>query len=75
MKIKHHGKQVHIPQTIVILRQAISAKRDVSNEEGANARSNKTRSKLSYKFFNSLNKSESTDVSDLQVKLVETDAS
>jgi predicted ATP-dependent endonuclease of OLD family len=57
----------------IISLKAISAKRDVSNEEGANARSNKTLSKLSYKFFNSLNKSESTDVSDLQVKLVETD--
>jgi hypothetical protein len=56
-----------------LLSQFYCAKRDVSNEEGANARSNKTLSKLSYKFFNSLNKSESTDVSDLQVKLVETD--
>ena len=57
----------------IISLKTISAKRDVANEEGANAGSNKTLSKLSYKFFNSLNKSESTDVSDLQVKLVETD--
>lgn len=57
----------------IISLKTISAKRDVANEEGENARSNKTLSKLSYKFFNSLNKSESTDVSDLQVKLVETD--
>ena len=57
----------------IISLETISAKRDVANEEGENARSNKTLSKLSYKFFNSLNKSESTDVSDLQVKLVETD--
>lgn len=58
----------------IISLKTISAKRDVANEEGENARSNKTLSRLSYKFFNSLNKSESTDVSDLQVKLVETDA-
>jgi len=57
----------------IISLKTISAKRDVANEEGENARSNKTLSKLSYKFFNSLNRSESTDVSDLQVKLVETD--
>lgn len=57
----------------IISLKTINAKRDVANEEGENARSNKTLSKLSYKFFNSLNKSESTDVSDLQVKLVETD--
>ncbi len=57
----------------IISLKTISAKRDVANEEGENARSNKTLSKLSYKFFNSLNKSESTDVSELQVKLVETD--
>ena len=57
----------------IISLKTISAKRDVANEEGVNARSNKTLSKLSYRFFNSLNKSESTDVSDLQVKLVETD--
>jgi hypothetical protein len=57
----------------IISLKTIGAKRDVANEEGENARSNKTLSKLSYKFFNALNKSESTDVSDLQVKLVETD--
>ncbi len=57
----------------IILLKTISAKRDVANEEGENARSNKTLSKLSYKFFNSLNKSDSADVNDLQVKLVETD--
>ncbi len=57
----------------IISLKTISAKRDVANEEGENVRSNKTLSKLSYKFFNSLNKSESTDVSDLQVKLFETD--
>ncbi len=57
----------------IILLKIISAKRDVANEEGENAQSNKTLSNLSYKFFNSLNKSESPDVNDLQVKLVETD--
>jgi len=57
----------------IISLKTISAKRDVANEEGENARSNKALSKLSYKFFNSLNKSESTDVSELQEKLVETD--
>jgi predicted ATP-dependent endonuclease of OLD family len=57
----------------IISLKTIGAKRAVANEEGENARSNKTLSKLSYKFFNALNKSESTDVSDLQVKLVETD--
>lgn len=57
----------------IILLKTISAKRDVANEEGENARSNKSLSKLSYKFFNSLNESDSADVNDLQVKLVETD--
>jgi D-hexose-6-phosphate mutarotase len=51
----------------IISLKTIGAKRAVANEEGENARSNKTLSKLSYKFFNALNKSESTDVSDLQV--------
>lgn len=57
----------------IISLKTISAKRDVANEEGENARNNKALSKLSYKFFNSLNKSESPDVNDLQVKLIETD--
>ena len=64
-------KDEQIPKIISL--KTISAKRDVANEEGENARSNKTLSKLSYKFFNSLNKSESIEVSELQVKLVETD--
>jgi hypothetical protein len=40
----------------IISLKTIGAKRDVANEEGENARSNKTLSKLSYKFFNALNK-------------------
>ena len=57
----------------IISLKMISAKRDVANEEGENARSNKTLSKLSYKFFKSLNKTESTNVTELQKKLIETD--
>ncbi len=57
----------------IITLKTISAKRDVSNEEGENARSNKTLSRLSYKFFNLLNKAESSNITELQKKLIETD--
>jgi len=57
----------------IITLRTISAKRDVANEEGESARSNKTLSKLSCKFFNSLNKIDSADIAELQKNLFETD--
>lgn len=57
----------------IITLKTISAKRDVANEEGQNARSNKTLSNLCCKFFNSLNKADSADVAELQKNLFETD--
>ena len=57
----------------IITLKTISAKRDVANEEGESARSNKTLSKLCCKFFNSLNKTDSTDITELQNNLFETD--
>ena len=57
----------------IITLKTISAKRDVANEEGESARSNKTLSKLCCKFFNSLNKTDSADITELQKNLFETD--
>ena len=57
----------------IITLKTISAKRDVANEEGESARSNKTLSKLSCKFFDSLNKIDSVDITELQKNLFETD--
>jgi len=57
----------------IITLKTISAKRDVANEEGESARSNKTLSKLCCKFFNSLNKTDSADIAELQKNLFETD--
>jgi len=57
----------------IITLKTISAKRDVANEEGESARSNKTLSNLCYKFFNSLNKTDSADIIELQNNLIETD--
>lgn len=48
--------------------QFISAKRDVTNDEG-----DKALSRLSYKIFNSSQSSKTTDISELQKKLIETD--
>lgn len=48
--------------------QFISAKRDVTNDEGE-----KALSRLSYKIFNSSQSSKTTDISELQKKLIETD--
>lgn len=47
----------------------ISAKRDVTNDDGE-----KALSKLSYKFFNSSKTSRTTDITELQKKLIETDS-
>ncbi len=47
----------------------ISAKRDVTNEEGE-----KSLSKLSYKIFNSTKASKTTDITELQQKLIKTDS-
>lgn len=47
----------------------ISAKRDVTNDEGE-----KTLSRLSYRFFNSSKTAKTTDITDLQKKLIETDS-
>lgn len=57
----------------IITLKTISAKRDVANEEGESARSNKTLSKLCCKFFNSLNKTDSADIAELQKNLFKTD--
>jgi len=57
----------------IITLKTISAKRDVANEEGGNARSNKTLSKLCCNFFDSLNKTDSTDITELQNNLFKTD--
>ncbi|PKP60400.1 ATP-dependent endonuclease [Candidatus Atribacteria bacterium HGW-Atribacteria-1] len=57
----------------IITLKTISAKRDVANEEGESARSNKTLSKLCCIFFNSLNKTDSADIAELQKNLFETD--
>ncbi len=57
----------------IITLRTISAKRDVTNEGGENARSNNTLSRLSYKFYNSLNKTESANITELQMKLIDTD--
>ena len=48
--------------------QFISAKREVTNDEGE-----KALSRLSYKIFNSSQSSKTTDISELQKKLIETD--
>lgn len=57
----------------IITLKTISAKRDVANEEGESARSNKTLSNLCCKFFNSLNKTDSAGIAELQKNLIETD--
>lgn len=53
--------------------QTIGAKRDVANEDGDGKKSNKTLSRLSSKYFDSINNPNQTDITDLQKQLLETD--
>lgn len=53
--------------------QSISAQRDVSNEDGDGTGSEKTLSRLSYKYFKPFEDSRAPHVIDLQKKLIETD--
>ncbi len=53
--------------------QVIHAKRDVANEEGDSKKASKTLSKLSYKYFNSRNNINISDITDLQKQLIKTD--
>jgi len=53
--------------------QTISAKRDVLNVDGDNTKSNKTLSKLSYRYFKPFEDSQASNVIDLQKELVKAD--
>ena len=71
---EENSTQINDEQILkIITLKTISAKRDVANEEGESGSSNKTLSKLSYKFFNSLDKTDSANITELQKNLIETD--
>lgn len=53
--------------------QTIAAKRDVLNEDGDNTKSNKTLSRLSYKYFKPFENSQAAHVIDLQKELIKAD--
>lgn len=57
----------------IINLQTISAKRDVLNEDGDSSKSNKTLSKLSYKYFKPFENSQAPHVIDLQKELIKAD--